>query len=320
MNMAGIINQMIVLFLMIAFGYTVAKKGIITPQLAGGLSSIVVKITCPMMILYSVLSQKPETLEQISMGDVVYVFILSLVLYIIFPILGFGLNGLLRTPEHDKRLYIFMTTFSNVAFMGFPVIEAIYTGEQGKIALFYAAIFNLTFNLFVFTFGVSLMSGTSGKGKISLKALLNPGIIAAITAILLFAFGLTQYVPEVIVRVCQTMGGMTTPLAMLVIGTSLASVPMQEVFQEYRLYPYGILKQGVAPVILFFVFRMFISDPMILAVTIVVAAMPVAATTVMFSKEYGQDDVKAAKGVFMTTLISIITIPLIVWLINSYTA
>lgn len=299
-----VFNQMMCLFLMIALGYGAAKWGIVSPQVSGGLSSMVVKITCPMMVLSSVMTAKPQG----TMKEIGVVFLLSLLLYIIFPLIGVVLNFILRTPEKDKRLYIFMTTFSNVAFMGFPVINAIY-GETG---VFFTAIFNLTFNLFVFTFGVELMSGHSGKGSISFKALLNPGIIAALVAILIFVLKIP--IPAVISTTCSTVGSMTTPLAMIVIGSSLASVPLIEVFSEYRLYPYTILKQGVAPVLIWFVFKNFITDPMILAITVIVSAMPVAATTVMFSKEYGQDDVKGAKAVFITTLISILTIPAITML------
>lgn len=304
MSTMVVFNQMMCLFLMIALGYGAAKWGIVSPQVSGGLSSMVVKITCPMMVLSSVMTAKPQG----TMKEIGVVFLLSLLLYIIFPLIGVVLNFILRTPEKDKRLYIFMTTFSNVAFMGFPVINAIY-GETG---VFFTAIFNLTFNLFVFTFGVELMSGHSGKGSISFKALLNPGIIAALVAILIFVLKIP--IPAVISTTCSTVGSMTTPLAMIVIGSSLASVPLIEVFSEYRLYPYTILKQGVAPVLIWFVFKNFITDPMILAITVIVSAMPVAATTVMFSKEYGQDDVKGAKAVFITTLISILTIPAITML------
>lgn len=304
MSTMVVFNQMMCLFLMISLGYGAAKWGIVSPQVSGGLSSMVVKITCPMMVLSSVMTAKPQG----TMKEIGVVFLLSVLLYIIFPLIGVVLNFILRTPEKDRRLYIFMTTFSNVAFMGFPVINAIY-GETG---VFFTAIFNLTFNLFVFTFGVQLMSGHSGKGAISLKALLNPGIIAALVAILIFVLKIP--VPAIISTTCSTVGSMTTPLAMIVIGSSLASVPLIEVFSEYRLYPYTILKQGVAPVLIWLVFKNFITDPMILAITVIVSAMPVAATTVMFSKEYGQDDVKAAKSVFITTLISILTIPAITML------
>lgn len=304
MSIMVVFNQMMCLFLMIALGYGVAKWGIVSQQVSGGLSSMVVKITCPMMVLSSVMTAKPQG----TMKEIFMVFLLSIGLYIIFPLIGLVLNLVIRTPEKDKRLYIFMTTFSNVAFMGFPVINAIY-GETG---VFFTAIFNLTFNLFVFTFGVALMSGNTGKETISLKSLLNPGIIAAVVAIVIFALKLP--VPTIISTTCSTVGSMTTPLAMIVIGSSLATVPLKEVFSEYRLYPYTILKQGIAPVLIWFLFKNFITNPMILAITVIVSAMPVAATTVMFSKEYGQDDVKAAKGVFITTLISIVTIPAITML------
>lgn len=304
MNIMVVFNQMMCLFLMIALGYGVGKWGIISPQMSGGLSSMVVKITCPMMVLSSVMTAKPEG----TMQEIFMVFVLSIGLYIIFPFLGLLLNFVVRTPKKDKRLYIFMTTFSNVAFMGFPVINAIY-GETG---VFFTAIFNLTFNLFVFTFGVVLMSGKSSKEGISIKSLLNPGILAALAAIVIFALQIP--VPTIITTVCSSVGSMTTPLAMLVIGSSLSTIPLKEVFSELRLYPYTILKQGVAPVFIWFIFKNFITNPMILAITVIVSAMPVAATTVMFSKEYGQDDVKAAKAVFITTLFSIITIPAITML------
>lgn len=108
------------------------------------------------------------------------------------------------------------------------------------------------------------------------------------------------------------IGDITTPIAMLLIGSTLATIPVKEVFTEVRIYPYTILKQIVIPVIAYPILNAFIRDPLILGVSLIMLAMPVGNIAVLFATEYQKDVALAAKAVFMTTLLSIVTIPVIV--------
>ena len=108
------------------------------------------------------------------------------------------------------------------------------------------------------------------------------------------------------------VGDITTPMAMLLIGSTLANIPLKEVFSELRIYPYTIIKQVIVPIIAYPILNMFISDSLILGITLIMISMPVANSAVLFATEYDGDISLAAKTVFMTTLLSVVTIPLIV--------
>ena len=135
-----------------------------------------------------------------------------------------------------------MTIFSNIGFMGYPVIQSIFGDE----ALFFASICNLVFNLVCYSYGVYLISG-SGKLSFDFKQLINPGIIFSIIAVIIY---LTKYqMPQIIGETSDLIGSITTPLAMMIIGSSLAEIPIKEVLNDIRIYPYTIIKQILMPIL-----------------------------------------------------------------------
>ena len=139
------------------------------------------------------------------------------------PVISFVLVKLMRIPMHQKGLYMFMTIFSNTGFMGYPIMKALF----GNDAVFYTALFNILFNLEVFTLGVILINyGNDVKMKLNPKNLLSPGVVASIIAI--FIYFLEIPIPDVIANSCGMVGDMTTPLAMMIIGATLANIKVKE--------------------------------------------------------------------------------------------
>lgn len=303
MDIYVILMQMIQLFLVMALGYFLYKVKILDKEMNKRLTTLILSVTTPAMIIGSVLN---TTVTQ-SLSDVLFVFVIGIATYIILPIVGFIIVKIMRVPKNQQGLYIFMTVFSNIGFMGFPVMKAIF----GNVAIFYTAIFNMIFNLFIFTIGNSMMSyGTGQKTQMNFKDILSPGVVASAFALIIYFTKLQ--LPDVISSTINMIGDMTTPTAMLIIGSTLATIPLKEVFTEVRIYPFTFIKQIVVPIAVYPILRFFISDPLILGVTLIMIAMPVANSAVLFATEYGGDVSVAAKNIFMTTLLSIITIPLIV--------
>ena len=202
---------------------------------------------------------------------------------------------------------MFMTVFSNIGFMGFPVMKAIFGNE----AVFYTAIFNMIFNFLVFTLGIVLINyGTTNQVKLKARNLLSPGIISSIVAIIIYFLKIP--IPTVLGSTFDMVGNITTPIAMMLIGSTLANINIKEVFTEFRIYPYTIIKQLLIPFIAYPILNYFISSPLVLGVALINLAMPVGNSAVLFANEYNGDVALAAKSVFITTLISVFTIPLIV--------
>ncbi|WP_294581919.1 AEC family transporter [uncultured Thomasclavelia sp.] len=302
MDVMVVINQMLQLFIIIGLGYFMQKKKILNDEINSKLNYIVISITTPAMIFSSVCT---TTIDDKNM--VIYTLIVATAVYIALPIISFLLVKIMRIPMRQKGLYMFMTIFSNIGFMGFPIMKALF----GNDAVFYTALFNILFNLEVFTLGVILINyGNNVRMKLDPKNLLSPGVVSSIIAV--FIYFLEIPIPGVLANCFEMVGDMTTPLAMMIIGATLANIELKSLFTELRLYYFTVVKQVILPIVVFPIIAFFIRDPLIQGITLVNIAMPVGNSAVLFAKQYGGDVELAAKSIFITTLVSVFTIPLVI--------
>ena len=308
MDINIIITQMTILFIIMALGYLVFKLKIVDEDFTKKFSSLVINLTMPAMLLSSVL----EITERQSTFDVLLALCIAFVMFfIILPLAGLVLVKIFRIKRASSGLYIFMTAYSNVGFMGFPVIEAL----SGPVGLFYAAIYNLMFNLAIFTLGVWLMNKDKPqKAGFDFKLLLTPGVIASLLAIVLYFINIKP--PVLICATIKSVGSVTSPSAMLIIGCTLAKMDIKSVFSDWKIYPWTIVKQLVIPILLWIPSSMIITNETLLTVTFILFAMPVANNAVLFANMYDGDSSLAARSVFITTLFSLVTVPLCVWIVQ----
>jgi predicted permease len=306
MEIAVTVNQMLVLFLVLAVGFGARKLRIMTEASDKLLSKLVVNITVPCTIIIAITNESGS----IPRGQAALFLLIALAVYAMALLLSFASPAALRAARRrmdDDGLISFMTAFGNVAFMGFPVCQAIF----GDGSLFYVAMFNIPFTLLVYSVGIVMVSGK--HGKFDPKIFINPSLISAVAAIALFATG--ARLPGVVSGGIEIIGRMTTPSAMLIIGSSLAAVPPKAVFAEGRLYYLAFMKLAAIPVVTWLVMRCFITDPLVLGVLTVLSGMPSATSAPMLAFEYGGNARLASGGVFITTLLSAVTIPLLTQLL-----
>lgn len=304
-----IVSQMIILFLILALGYFIFKIKLVDDNFTKQFSALVIKVTMPALLLSSVL----DITERQPLRDVLTSFGIAVALFfIVMPIVGFLLAKLFRVKRNSTGLYVFMATFSNVGFMGFPVISAL----AGEVGLFYAAIYNLVFNVAVFTLGVWLVNhGKDGESSgFDIKLLMSPGVIAALLAIALYSMNIK--LPVLLCDTIRSVGSITSPSAMLIIGCTLAKMDVKTVFSDWRLYPWILIKQIVIPILLWIPLAMIIKNEILLTVTFILFLMPVANNAVLFANTYNGDAELAARSVFLTTLFSLLTVPICVWAIQ----
>lgn len=299
MDMSQIINQMIVLFLLMGVGYTCGKIGYMDADFSKKLTNIILMVTTPAMILASVTVgdvsfPKSTAFQVLGVSCVLFVVLIPAALLIAF---------LLRVEKSERNLYIFMALFSNTGFMGYPVVKTIF----GDGAVFLASLYNMIFNILVYSLGVWLMN--SGKGKFSVKTLINPSMISSVAAMIIFVGEIK--LPYVLSATFDAVGSITSPCAMMLIGSSLSLIPVKEIFTEIRLYPFAFIKQIILPFAVMALFGLFVKDGTILGIITVLAAMPVASIAVMFANQYSGNSNLASKGVFITTMCSFITIPIL---------
>ncbi|NLA87045.1 MAG: AEC family transporter [Clostridiales bacterium] len=299
MNMSAVITQMAILFIIMAVGYAANKFKIMTADSNKLISKLVVNIAMPCTILSSVLSGEVRA----SGLDAAYFMLLSLGVFLLSFIVAIPLPRLLRVPKADSGLYRFMVSFGNVGFMGFPVIQSIF----GVGAVFYVTLFNIPFSVLCFSVGIIMVSGRGTK--LNLRVLINPTMVVSLLTVLVFY--IKPSIPAVITDAVVIVGRMTTPSAMLVIGSTLACISLKEVFTEYRLYLMTIAKLLVIPILTWLILRLFVTNQLMLGVLVALSAMPTATNATMLSMEYGGNEQLASKGVFLTTLFSVATMPLL---------
>lgn len=300
MSFKNIFTQVAVLFIIILVGYFVRKKGLLDEASTSKLSSLVMNIFLPAMIITAMQIQ----FDKEMIPKILSLLFVSMVMFGVSTIVAFLLKLFIKS---DSKLGIFQyaLVFSNSGFMGYPVVEAVL----GKGAIFYAAIFNLPFNFLCFTLGVYFLSKGNSNAKFSIKSMINPSMIAVFIGLALFITG--TELPVFINQPLELLGDVTTPLSMIVIGSMLAGSSAMECFKRFDMYMLAILRLVAIPVLVFLVLRPFSFDSVVMAIPVVIAAMPSAANTAIMANEYGADVALASQAVFFTTLFSVVSIPLI---------
>lgn len=305
MGFFAVAYSIAILFILIAAGFLCMRAGIFTRESIHGITSFVVNVTLPALILQSM--QVPVT--DAMRSQLVPLLLVLVTFYAVSFAAAFlvpRLSG--TTSDLETGVIRFMMIFSNLGFMGFPVSAAVF----GPESLFYVSIFNMTFSLLVFSVGVILLRPDMGK-YLDRKLFLNPGILASGVGLGLFLTG--ARIPGPFADALDLLGSVTSPLAMIIVGAFLATLPAERLLTDRAVWTVASFRLLVIPVGLYLILRLFITDPLILGVAVLLAAMPVAANTVMLAEEYHVDTGLASRGVFLTTVLCIFTIPLITTLV-----
>lgn len=199
--------------------------------------------------------------------------------------------------------------FMNNVFIGFPVIEALF----GQGAVFCASLSNIPFNILLYSLGVAKLCGTGGQRTLRIRQMFSAPLIATLVAVLLFLVKIP--VPTVLADTLSTLGGATVPMSMLIIGTSLNAISIKKAVSDWRVYILSLARLVVCPVLVWLVLRLFLTDPLMLGIIVVISACPSATMLTILSVQFGADDALASKTIFVSTLLSALTLPLITWLL-----
>lgn len=305
LDFSYIIEQMLSLFLMMAVGYVMYRVHILDDAANVRFTKLVLNISLPAQIISSFLKSSGI----ISKPDVFHMLLLSLAIYFVYALIGFIFVHALRVSKEKRGTYIFMMMFGNVGFMGFPVINAILGSEY----LIYAVIFNIPFYLLVFSIGIRMISG--GTEKFNPRLLINLPLMSAVLSVILFFLDFKM--PALVMNTLDTLGNVTTPVAMILLGATIASMPFRELFDSWRIYAYTAVKLVLLPAVIFFLMHSLTAiSASVIAVFVILSGTPAATNSTMISIEYGGDQKLAAKGIFFTTLLSMVTIPLLTLFIS----
>ena len=305
MDMLAVIIQMTALFVMMLVGYIARRVGLLDEGTGKCLSAVVINITLPAQIITS-FSLDEGALTNAEIGRS---FVFAVGLYALLILVGVLFVRLMPLPPGHAGTYQFMLVFGNVGFMGFPVINAIF----GAGALVYAVIVNIIFNLLVYSYGIRLLTKGQGDG-FELRRLLNLPLISALLALALHFLGVALPLP--LHSALVTLGDATTPLAMIILGCAIGGMALRELFEEWRMYIFVAVCLLAEPLLVWLVFGAFLpAGDLMGQVMVALAAMPVATNATMLSMQYGGNIKLISQGIFFTTVLSLLTTPLLMWLL-----
>lgn len=308
MDFISVFIKMIELFLIIIVGFIGCKVKVFGKEARVAVTKLVLNITLPATILASVMTQDtlPDT------GQVLMLMLVATLSYVILFAAAFIVPAILGISKDKRGIYRFMLAFGNVGFIGYPVTEAIF----GSQAVFYTSVFNLPFNMLVYSVGTAFIQSSAVNGdeaqkknKLTYKTFLTPCMLAAVISIIMALFNFKG--PSIIGETFDMIGGITTPAALMIIGSSLADMPFKEMFNNPKIYAFSLFRLIIVPLITYFIFGIFVKEALLLGVCVIIAAMPVATNGTMLCLQYGGDEKLMAQGTFITTLASVFTIPLL---------
>lgn len=304
--MSTIIESVISLFIIILVGVYGSKRKIITSEINKSLINILIQIALPFMIVSSFIFTYSDTIKD----NVIKTFLYSLIAYII---MGF-LSYILLTPiKGDKKTILhFANVFVNTGYVGFPILNSIY-GAEGVI---YGSIFNLFFVIFVWTYGIMLFEGKNkreGIKKELKKILLNPSILAVFIGITIMVLNIQ--LPSAILSSIKNIGSITGPLSMLIIGVILHSARIKDYLKDWTIYYGIIIKSIIIPLGCYWISLLLNEKSIALNSVIIMTAMPASAMTSIFAESYDREKEYGAIIVSLTTLFSLVTLPMLLGMI-----
>ena len=301
-----VLEKMIMLVLLMVVGFAAAKAGWVDGDFSQKASRLVMNVFVVGLIVSSVVNTEPIMSNRelaLAIFSVFLVFFLG-------GALGWLAARLLRFQGRDRNVAWLSVFFMNNVFIGFPVVEALFGGE----AVFCASLSNLPFNLLLYTVGVAYLQAGEGRGKVSLREVFSIPLVATLLAITLFVLQIP--VPELLVDTCRTLGAATVPVSMIVVGISLSHVPIREALLDGKAYAVSFVKLILCPVVTWAVLRLFLNPgSLIFGVLVIIAACPSAAMITILSVRFGADDTLASKIKFLSTVLSAVTLPLMVYLL-----
>ena len=285
------------LFLLLGIGVIARKRNIITEQGRKSLSNLVIHIILPCNIINSFRIERAMSILQQCGLVLAVAFVAQLFYLILSKCVFYGF------PHNQKVVLQYATICSNAGFMGNPVVEAVY-GAQG---LLYASVALIPLRIAMWSAGLSLFTSTDRKNVVK-KLIVHPCMIAVyIGFVLMFS---QAELPAFLSNTLKSVGGCNTAVSMIVIGAILAEIDVKLIINP-KLFYYSLWRLILIPCMVFGALSLFHVDALVTGVTVLLAAMPAGSTTAMLADTYGADSAFASACVFVSTVLSIITLPLI---------
>lgn len=291
-------QQVIILFLLIGCGFVAVKTGVLKQEGKQTLSNLLLYLVVPAMIVHSYMMEFSE--------EILHNLLAAFEMSVLAILIGTAITLLLTARRKDRRapIFRFACVFSNAAYMGFPLISALF-GAEG---LLYASAYVTVFNILLWTMGYGMVSGSSNPKEVARSLLHTPVLYAMVVGLAVYLLQIP--VPNLIAQPIDLLSGMNTPLSMLITGMLIAAGDLKSIVCDRHIWKLAALRMVLIPAVCVAVFALLGFHGMSAQVVLLLECCPAAAITSVFAVQFGHEERFAAGSVVLTTLLSIVTLPL----------
>jgi len=305
MDMSALLVKMTIFVVLMVIGYLCARMGATGPDFTKGASKLVINVFMTATILNSVMTGG-LSLSGKELAITMLVLTISIAMgYVV----GAIACRVMRFDRDHEPLFELQIAVVNNMFIALPVVEQLF----GAQAVFYCSLSCLPYNVLLYTYGTGRLK-SSGGGSFRIKDVFSIPLIATLCALVIFL--VQPPIPGVVKELASTMAGATMPLSMIVIGSSLGSVSLLDSFKDGKMYIMSALRLLLVPLLVWLVAGLFTDDFMLLTTATIIAASPSAVVITVLTIQYDRDYIFTSQGILLSTVLSMLTIPVIVYLIH----
>ena len=301
MDVSVLIPKMIVFVVLMVIGYLCAKTNFAGREFTKDASKMVINVFMSATIINSVLVAD----ARLSGGELLQVMLVLCMCVGVCWVLA-AISCRLVGLGDKAPLFELLIAVMNNMFIALPVVETLF----GSQAVFYCSLSCIPFNILLYTFGIYRLQGGEGKGSVRLRDIFSVPLLATLAALVIFL--LQPPVPPVVKELASTMSAATMPLSMIVIGSSLGSVSLLDAFKKGKLYLMCVLRLLLCPLLVWLLAGLITDDLMLRVTATIIAAAPSGVVVSVLAIQYDRDAVFTSEGVLLSTVFSMLTIPLIV--------
>ena len=304
MDVSVLIPKMIVFVVLMVIGYLCAKTNFAGRVFTKDASKMVINVFMSATIINSVLVSD----ARLSGGELLQVMLVLCMSVGVCWVLGAISCRLVGLGDREPLFELLVAVMNNM-FIALPVVETLF----GSQAVFYCSLSCIPFNVLLYTFGIYRLQGGEGKGSVRLKDIFSVPLLATLVALVIFL--LHPPVPPVVKDLASTMAAATMPLSMIVIGSSLGSVSLLDAFKKGKLYLMCAIRLLLCPLLVWLLAGLMTDDLMLRVTATIIAAAPSGVVVSVLAIQYDRDAVFTSEGILLSTVFSMLTIPLIVAII-----
>ncbi len=299
MTIFTVFFQMLALLIMIGAGYFMTKKGMMDAHTNGQMSRMIVNVFNPLLVFSGAL----HAVGEVSLDTMGTVALIAVGMFLFFIFVGMVLSPFFDKDREQRKIFRMMFVFSNLGFIGIPVVSSILGAEY----IVYVTEFMLVYTIVFYTYGISLMNGKFSLS--TLKEMVNAGTVSGLAAMAVILFGIR--LPDFVDTSVTYLGNVTSPMALVAVGFTLAHSEWRKIFGQARLYVFAAVKLLALPLLMLPVLKMATDDAALIRVCMVMFGMPIGNMPLILGTQKGIDGTTCSAAIILTTVLCVVTVPVL---------